>query len=54
MPQPKDGLNARRIDATPRGAPVLANFFVDHAKNAELWDVNGRRYVDFALLLHKR
>lgn len=40
-------LHARRLAATPRGAPAQANFFVDRARNAELWDIEGRRYIDF-------
>jgi len=38
----------RRIAATPRGVGVFANFFVKRARNAELWDVNDIRYIDFA------
>jgi len=41
-------LRARRDAATPRGVAVAAPFFVARAQNAELWDVEGRRYVDFA------
>lgn len=43
-----DELLARKQAATPRGVGVLAPFFVDHAENAELWDVTGRRFIDFA------
>ncbi|OGB17973.1 MAG: 4-aminobutyrate transaminase [Burkholderiales bacterium RIFCSPLOWO2_12_67_14] len=38
----------RRLDATPRGVGVMGDFFIDHAKNAELWDIEGRRFIDFA------
>jgi len=38
----------RRQAATPRGVGVMCSFFADHARNAELWDVEGRRYIDFA------
>ncbi len=38
----------RRLAATPRGVAVLGDFFIDHAKNAELWDIEGRRFIDFA------
>jgi len=38
----------RRQAATPRGVGVMCAFFADHARNAELWDVEGRRYIDFA------
>jgi 4-aminobutyrate aminotransferase len=39
---------ARRQAATPRGVAVLQPFFAARALNAELWDVEGRRYIDFA------
>ncbi len=39
---------ARRLAATPRGVAVLEPFFAARALNAELWDVEGRRYIDFA------
>lgn len=38
----------RRLDATPRGVGVFGDFFIDKAKNAELWDIEGRRFIDFA------
>jgi 4-aminobutyrate aminotransferase len=38
----------RRLAVTPRGAPTLADFFVGKAKNSEVWDIEGRRYIDFA------
>ena len=38
----------RRLAATPRGVAVLGDFFIDHAKNAEFWDIEGRRFIDFA------
>jgi 4-aminobutyrate aminotransferase len=41
-------LLARKDAATPRGVGVMAPFFAARAKNAELWDVEGRRYIDFA------
>jgi 4-aminobutyrate aminotransferase len=40
-------LNRRKQSATPRGVGVLAGFFAARARNAELWDVEGRRYIDF-------
>lgn len=40
--------HARRLAATPRGVAVFGDFFIDHAKNAEFWDVEGRRFIDFA------
>ena len=41
-------LMARRQAAVPRGVGQAHPIFVARAKNAELWDVEGRRYVDFA------
>lgn len=40
-------LHERRLAATPRGIAVGNSFFIDRAENAELWDVEGRRYIDF-------
>jgi len=39
---------ARREAATPRGVSTAAPFFVERAENAELWDAEGRRFIDFA------
>jgi len=41
-------LHQRRLAATPRGIGVMASFFIDRAENAEVWDVEGKRYIDFA------
>lgn len=41
-------LMARKAAATPRGVGVMAAFFADRAQGAELWDVEGRRFIDFA------
>jgi 4-aminobutyrate aminotransferase len=41
-------LHQRRQAATPRGVGVMCSFFADRARNAELWDVEGRRVIDFA------
>jgi 4-aminobutyrate aminotransferase len=38
----------RRLAATPRGVAVMGDFFIDHAKNSEFWDIEGRRFIDFA------
>jgi 4-aminobutyrate aminotransferase len=40
--------HARRLAATPRGVAVFGEFYIDRAKNAEFWDIEGRRYIDFA------
>ena len=41
-------LQARKNAATPRGVGVMCDFYADRAENAELWDVEGRRFIDFA------
>jgi 4-aminobutyrate aminotransferase len=41
-------LQARRNAATPRGVGVMCDFYAARAQNAELWDVEGRRFIDFA------
>lgn len=41
-------LMARKAAATPRGIGVMGSFFADRALNSELWDVEGRRFIDFA------
>lgn len=38
----------RKNQATPRGVGVMCDFYAAHAENAELWDVEGRRFIDFA------
>ncbi|CAB3768804.1 4-aminobutyrate--2-oxoglutarate transaminase [Paraburkholderia solisilvae] len=41
-------LNARKNAATPRGVGVTCDFYAQRAENAELWDIEGRRFIDFA------
>ena len=38
----------RKDAATPRGVGVMCNFYAERAENAEIWDVEGKRYIDFA------
>lgn len=38
----------RRREAVPRGVASAFPIFAERAENAELWDVEGKRYVDFA------
>ncbi|MFT0547687.1 4-aminobutyrate--2-oxoglutarate transaminase [Allopusillimonas ginsengisoli] len=38
----------RKSQAIPNGISVMCDFYVDRAQNAELWDLEGRRYIDFA------
>ena len=41
-------LQTRKNLATPRGVGVMCDFYAERAENAELWDVEGKRYIDFA------
>ncbi|HEV8314448.1 MAG TPA: 4-aminobutyrate--2-oxoglutarate transaminase [Burkholderiaceae bacterium] len=41
-------LMARRRAAVARGVGQTHEIFVARARNAELWDVEGKRYIDFA------
>ncbi|WP_038013466.1 4-aminobutyrate--2-oxoglutarate transaminase [Terasakiella pusilla] len=38
----------RRVDAISRGVGFLTDFFAERAEGAEIWDVEGRRFIDFA------
>ncbi len=40
-------LQARRLNAIPRGVTNSLAVYAERASNAELWDVEGRRYIDF-------
>ncbi|MBN7808940.1 MULTISPECIES: 4-aminobutyrate--2-oxoglutarate transaminase [Agrobacterium] len=46
--QTNEALQQRRARITPRAVPSLAPFYVQKALNAEIWDVEGNRYIDFA------
>ena len=41
-------LMARRNAAVPRGVGHSHQIFIAKGENAEIWDVEGRRYIDFA------
>ena len=41
-------LHKRRAAAVPRGVSNALAVYAERAANAELWDVEGRRYIDFA------
>lgn len=47
MPTNAD-LARRRTAAIPRGVGISLQVFAEHASNAEIWDVEGRRLIDFA------
>ena len=40
-------LLARRNAAVPRGVSTAHPIFAARAENAEIWDVEGNRYIDF-------
>ncbi len=41
-------LQSRRVAAVPRGVGNAFAVYADRAEDAEVWDVEGKRYVDFA------
>jgi len=41
-------LNHRREASVPRGVASATPLFATRAENAEVWDADGRRYIDFA------
>jgi len=41
-------LLARRSAAVPQGVALATSVFVEKAENAEVWDIEGNRYLDFA------
>lgn len=43
-----ESLMARRDGAVARGVSRSHSIFIERGQNAEVWDVEGRRYVDFA------
>ncbi|MDR2990678.1 MAG: 4-aminobutyrate--2-oxoglutarate transaminase [Burkholderiaceae bacterium] len=47
-PQQNAQWTARRLAATPRGVGVMTDCYAERAENAQLWDVQGKRYIDFA------
>jgi 4-aminobutyrate aminotransferase len=38
---------ARRNEACPMGLPSKSGIYADRAEGAEMWDVEGKRYIDF-------
>lgn len=41
-------LSNLRAENLPRGVASVCDFFADRAENAEIWDVEGNRFLDFA------
>ncbi len=42
------GVSARKDRAISRGVGMMTQIYADHAENAEIWDIEGNRYIDFA------
>ena len=42
-------LQAIRDAATPQGVGIQTKVYADKARNAEIWDVEGNRYIDLAV-----
>ena len=38
----------RKTDAIARGVGMMTQVYAERAENAEIWDVEGNRYIDFA------
>jgi 4-aminobutyrate aminotransferase len=38
---------ARKNEAVTRGVGVMTQIYAERAQNAEIWDVEGKRYIDF-------
>jgi len=43
-----EALHERRTAALSRGMSTMLPVYVERAQNAELWDADGRRFIDFA------
>ena len=41
-------LQARRVAAVPRGIGNAFPIYAERAENSEVWDIEGKRYIDFA------
>lgn len=46
--QTSPDLSARRAAAIAKGVGVTTQIYAERAENAEIWDKNGTRYIDFA------
>ncbi|MEH6475441.1 MAG: 4-aminobutyrate--2-oxoglutarate transaminase [Sneathiella sp.] len=41
-------IQARKIEAIAQGVGMMTQIYAERAENAEIWDVEGNRYIDFA------
>src|SRR5579859_4614941 len=47
LPSSNADLHQRRQNAVPRGVSNSLAIYADRGANAEVWDVEGKRYIDF-------
>lgn len=43
----RDDIEGRKATATPCGQGTLCDIYAARAENAQLWDIEGRRFIDF-------
>jgi len=48
MSNSNSALQSRRVSAVPRGVSTMLPVFAVKAENSEIWDAEGKRYIDFA------
>ncbi|HVI49626.1 MAG TPA: 4-aminobutyrate--2-oxoglutarate transaminase [Candidatus Sulfotelmatobacter sp.] len=48
MSNSNSALQSRRVSAIPRGVSTMLPVFAVKAENSEIWDAEGKRYIDFA------
>ncbi len=48
MSNSNSALQSRRVSAVPRGVSTMLPVFAAKAENSEIWDAEGKRYIDFA------
>lgn len=41
-------VQARKSESIARGVGMMTQIYADRAENAEIWDIEGNRYIDFA------
>ena len=41
-------ISERKNQSISRGVGMTTQIYADRAENSEIWDVEGRRYIDFA------
>ncbi|RUY05108.1 aminotransferase class III-fold pyridoxal phosphate-dependent enzyme, partial [Mesorhizobium sp. M2A.F.Ca.ET.040.01.1.1] len=41
-------ISERKNQSISRGVGMTTQIYADRAENSEIWDVEGRRYIDFS------